>query len=101
MIKVILCCSDGMSTSLFVMKMRQYAEDINVSIDITAIPIGELDNYIKDDVSVYVLAPQVKFHKDEIEECTKKPVYVIEMRDYGLMNIKNVLPAIMEAVKKG
>ncbi|MGL5254083.1 MAG: PTS sugar transporter subunit IIB [Brevinema sp.] len=101
MTKVILCCSAGMSTSLFVSKMKKHAEEINTQIDITAIPLGDLDDYLKDDsIDVIALAPQVKFQQATIAAKTSKPTFVIEMRDYGLMDVKKVLPSLLAAAGK-
>lgn len=100
MTKIILCCSAGMSTSLFVTKLRKHAAEINMPIDVDAVPVGDLEKYYNDaSVSIFVLAPQVKFQKSNIASRTDKPLYVIEMRDYGLMDVQKVLPLILEAAK--
>ncbi len=100
MTKIILCCSAGMSTSLFVKKTKDHADEIGEAIDIIAIPISELDANLKEDVSVIVLAPQIRFQKETIVAKTDKPLMIIEMRDYGMMNVQKVLPEIL-AVAKG
>ncbi len=100
MTKIILCCSAGMSTSLFVQKAKAYAEEIGEVIEINAISVSELDANLKDDVSIVVLAPQIRFQKDTVLSKTDKPVMVIEMRDYGMMNVQKVLPEILETARK-
>ncbi len=99
MTKIILCCSAGMSTSLFVKKTKDYADEIGEAIDIIAISVTELDAHLKDDVSVIVLAPQIRFQKDVVAGKTDKPIMIIEMRDYGMMNVQKVLPEILAAAK--
>lgn len=100
MTKIILCCSAGMSTSLFVTKLQKYAAEQKIEVDVEAVPVGDLEKYYKDDsVSIFVLAPQVKFQRDNIASRTSKPLYVIEMRDYGLMDVPKVLPLILDAAK--
>ncbi|MGL4677464.1 MAG: PTS sugar transporter subunit IIB [Brevinema sp.] len=98
MVKIILCCSAGMSTSLFVQKTKNYAEEIGEEIDIIAISVAELDAVLTDDVSIVLLAPQIRFQKDSVVAKTNKPVVVIEMRDYGMMNVQKVLPEILKLV---
>ena len=100
MTKIILCCSAGMSTSLFVQKAKTYAVEQGIEIEINAISVAELDTYLTDDVDVVVLAPQIRFQLDSVSSKTDKPIMVIEMRDYGMMNIQKVLPEILALVKK-
>lgn len=100
MTKIILCCSAGMSTSLFVQKAKNYAEELGEEIDIIAISVTELDANLTDDVAVVVLAPQIRFQKESIQAKTTKPMMVIEMRDYGMMNVQKVLPEILALAKQ-
>ncbi|MGL5955902.1 MAG: PTS sugar transporter subunit IIB [Brevinema sp.] len=99
MTKIILCCSAGMSTSLFVQKTKNYADEIGEEIDIVAVSAAELDSVLTNDVSIVVLAPQIRFQKDSVAAKTDKPVMVIEMRDYGMMNVQKVLPEILEIAR--
>lgn len=99
MTKIILCCSAGMSTSLFVQKTKEYADDIGEPIEIIAISVAELENYLSDDVGVVALAPQIRFQKDSVVGKTDKPIFLIEMRDYGMMNVQKVLPELLRVAK--
>jgi len=65
MTKIILCCSAGMSTSLFVQKIQAHTQEIGEKINIIAVPIAELDNYLND-IDIVALAPQIRFQKDTI-----------------------------------
>lgn len=100
MTKIVLFCSAGMSTSLFVQKLVNHAEEIGETIDVKALPIQELDTVLSSDTDIIVLAPQIRFQKDNIQNKTDKPIFIIEMRDYGMMNVASVLPQILELVKK-
>lgn len=101
MINVVLCCSAGMSTSLFVQKTIDYAKEQGIDIIIQAISVTELDSYLNThDVDLVAIAPQIRFQKESIESKTTKPVFVVEMRDYGMMNVSKVLPEMIEAAKK-
>ncbi|MGL4367621.1 MAG: PTS sugar transporter subunit IIB [Brevinemataceae bacterium] len=99
MTNILLCCSAGMSTSLFVQKTKDHAKEINEPIEITAVPVSELDSHIGQ-ADIIVLAPQIRFQKDTVTGKTDKPVFIIEMRDYGTMNVQKVLPEILAAVKE-
>ncbi len=99
MTKVILCCNAGMSTSLFVQKIQKHTAETGTEIDITAIPVADLENHLTEDTNVVALAPQIKFQIDNIAAKTDKPIIVIEMRDYGMMNAEKVLNEILDAAK--
>ncbi|GFP76468.1 PTS sugar transporter subunit IIB [Clostridium fungisolvens] len=92
MIRILLCCSAGMSTSLLVQKMRKSAEEKGIEAEIWAIPQPELPEN-KDKADVILLGPQIRFALGEVKEMVgpDKPVDVIELRDYGTMNGKKVL----------
>ncbi|MGL4561803.1 MAG: PTS sugar transporter subunit IIB [Brevinema sp.] len=100
MVKVVLCCSAGMSTSLFVQKAVDFAKAQNIELSMQAISVAELDNYLKDhDVDLIAIAPQIRFQEAQVREKTSKPVFIVDMRDYGLMNVSKVLPEMIEAIK--
>ncbi|MGX5026393.1 PTS sugar transporter subunit IIB [Enterobacter asburiae] len=91
---ILLVCAAGMSTSMLVKRMRDYAATINADVNINALAIAEAKGKIKNnEADVVLLGPQVRFQKSEIEAVAqgKAPVAVIDMRDYGAMNGKSVL----------
>lgn len=83
MIKILLCCASGMSTSLLVEKMKRAATKQNVEADII------------------FLGPQVRYAKEEIQKTVGSiPVYMIGMKDYGMMNGDSVLAQALEYLGK-
>lgn len=92
MIKVILCCSAGMSTSLLVNKMNNAAKEMGVEVSIEALPVSECSTKI-DEVDIVLLGPQVRFQKPVVEKLAngRIPVEVIDMRLYGIMDGKTIL----------
>lgn len=93
MINILLCCSAGMSTSLFVQKTKDYASKNNIDLEIQAIPFADISDHLES-ADVIALAPQIRFQKEKAQELTEKPVYVVDMRDYGTMNVEKVLAEI-------
>jgi len=89
--KIVLLCANGMSTSLLVKKMKEYATSINYECSIEAHPISEIDKYAPD-ANIILLGPQVRF---KLKEMTKNYpnnlISVIVMRDYGMVNGQAVL----------
>lgn len=92
MVNIMLVCAAGMSTSLLVNKMKEYAAKQNMQVNIWA--TGEADfklNWEKADI--ILLGPQVRYQEAKIKETVqgKIPVAVIDMMSYGTMNGKKVL----------
>ena len=96
MIKILLCCASGMSTSLLVEKMKRAATKQNVEAEIWAVNAENTD--LKDvEADIIFLGPQVRYAKEEIQ---KIPVYMIGMKDYGMMNGDSVLAQALEYLGK-
>lgn len=88
---ILLVCSAGMSTSLMVKKMEAEAEAQGKEVTIWAVPDAQAkDNIGKADVML--LGPQIRFMQSKMEGIADgKPVAVIDMRSYAMMDGKAVL----------
>ena len=100
MIKILLCCASGMSTSLLVEKMKRAATKQNVEAEIWAVNAENTD--LKDvEADIIFLGPQVRYAKEEIQKTVGSiPVYMIGMKDYGMMNGDSVLAQALEYLGK-
>lgn len=101
MIKILLACSAGMSTSLLVTKMDAAAKEQNIEAKIWAISEANLANEITE-CDVVLLGPQVRFMLNKAEAIAKPhnvPVEVINMMHYGTCNGKAVLDRAIELCK--
>ena len=98
--KILLVCSAGMSTSLLVNKMKSAAQDMNVEVEIEALPVSECSTKINE-VDIVLLGPQVRFQKPQVEKLTNGniPVEVIDMRQYGVMHGKGILESTLSKIK--
>lgn len=91
MVKILLCCSAGMSTSLMVNKMQAAAEAKGIEAEIWAVPEAEAANEAPK-ADCILLGPQVRFLLDKIKGVAgDTPVEVIDMVAYGMMNGEKVL----------
>lgn len=93
MIKIMLVCSAGMSTSLLVTKMRATAVKNNIEANIFAVAEADVKKHL-DEVDVVLLGPQVRFLLTKMKELLGPrgiPVDVINGIDYGMMNGDKVL----------
>ena len=98
--KILLVCSAGMSTSLLVNKMKSAAQDMNVEVEIEALPVSECSTKINE-VDIVLLGPQVRFQKPQEEKLSNGtiPVEVIDMRQYGIMDGKGILESTLDKIK--
>lgn len=93
---IVLFCAAGMSTSLLVNKMKAAAKESGYEVEVNAYAIGAADTY-GPEADIILLGPQVSFELAKTKEkFPDKPVYGINMLDYGMMNGK----AVLDFVKK-
>lgn len=91
--KILLLCSAGMSTSIVVKKMKEAAETKNIEAQIEAVGLEEFHTKLSD-YDVFLLGPQVRFKRDELNKVAQevgKKVEVINSMDYGLMKGDKIL----------
>ena len=92
MIRILLACAGGMSTSLLMNKMKAEADKRGIEVSIDAGPEKGIEDRMGS-FDVLLLGPQVRYVSKNVEQiCTGKvPFDVVDMRDYGTMNGANVL----------
>ena len=90
MLKILLCCSAGMSTSLLVSKMQSEARKMNFECEIEAMSVTEGKQLI-DNWDVVMVGPQVTYALDEFKKITAKPVEAIPPQIYATAKGKEAL----------
>lgn len=97
MLRILLACASGMSTSMVVENMKKAAAKKGVEAKIWAVPEVEVENE-KNNVDVILLGPQVSFLEQEVKNAVedKVPVGVINMLDYGRMDGEKVLQQALD-----
>lgn len=97
MIRIMLACSAGMSTSLLVTKMEAAAKEKGIEAKIWAISEANIDKEIGN-FDVLLLGPQVRFMLEKAKKIVdgKAPVEVINMSHYGMCNGSAVLDRAIE-----
>lgn len=93
MVKIMLCCSAGMSTSMLVRKMVEAAKERGLEVDIEAYGVAEFDNQFPH-YQVVLLGPQVKYMLKTLSEKAATqgiPVQPIDPMDYGMQRGDKVL----------
>ena len=95
MVKILLVCNAGMSTSVLVQKMSQAAKEQNIEAEIWAVASSESqENCAKADICL--VGPQIRFMVKQIESQTDIPVKAIDMMSYGRMDGKAVLESALK-----
>lgn len=97
---ILLLCSAGMSTSLLVNRMYDAAKTKNIDLHIEAHPASQVLSY-GDGADVILLAPQVRFELKNIKKkFPNKPVELIGMQEYGMMNGEKVIDLAVKLLNK-
>ena len=91
--KKIVLCSNGMSTSMMVAKMKDAAAKAGYECSIAAYALADAKQ-VAADADCILIGPQVKHKLAQVQaDCPDVPAAAIEMKDYGMMNGAAVLKA--------
>ena len=97
MIRVLIVCSWGMSTSLLVDSMLAVAQAGHYELFVEALSAGEYVARV-DECDVVLIAPQIRHLRKSIEKLALsagKPVALIEPFHYATMNGEAVLEQVL------
>lgn len=98
--KIVLLCNAGMSTSMLVTKMKKEAEIQKIECEIAAFPVMRVEQEASD-ADIILIGPQIQYELENIKnKMSGKIVDVIDMKDYGMMNGKNVLEKAIALMDK-
>src|SRR5438034_10777491 len=102
MIRVLIVCSWGMSTSLLVDSMLAAAKERNYELTVEALSAGEYAEKV-DVCDVVLIAPQIRHLRKSIEKLAAsvgKPVAMIEPFHYATMNGQAVLEQVLHFIPR-
>lgn len=80
-----LLCAGGMSTSILVSKMIEVAKKEGYACEIDAFAVDTIKTSTKN-ADCVLLAPQVAYRLEELQELVNCPMGDIDMVTYGMMN---------------
>ena len=91
MVRILLCCAAGMSTSLLVENMKKAAAEKGIEAKIWAVSESVVPQE-EGNFDILLLGPQIRYKLKPVQKILagKYPVEVIEMKNYGTMNGKAV-----------
>ena len=88
-----------MSTSALVMKMREVIERNNLDYEVNAYSVDSAETSAKD-ADVILLGPQIRYKKNDVQkQFPDKPVEVIDMAAYGMLDGKKVVVLARKLMK--
>ncbi|MVX63241.1 PTS sugar transporter subunit IIB [Clostridium chromiireducens] len=100
MVKIILFCGAGISSSILATRMREAARKMHIELSVEAYPENGFEKYLNDADAV-LLGPQVRYLHDKLKKiCMEKriPVDIISNTDYGMMKAENILNLVLRLI---
>lgn len=89
--KIVLLCSQGLSTSALVQKMKEVCERNNLDYEINAYALDTAEETAAD-ADCILIGPQMGYKVNQVRALFKdKPVEVIDMSAYGMLDGKAVV----------
>lgn len=98
-IKILLCCSGGLTTSFFASKINSASKLLYLNIEAEAIGYTQLFN-IGNDYDIILLAPQISYLHAKVQEILKEQIVIkIPPQVFAKYDVGKML-AIMQDAKK-
>lgn len=88
--KVLVVCNAGMSSSILVKKMKEYAASQGEELEIKAVSSASAEDEAGE-WDVCLVGPQLMHAVDEIAESVEVPTAAVEMRTYAMADGKAAL----------
>lgn len=94
--KWLLCCYAGMTTSLLAVKLEEETAKRGMDVKIVATPVADVEGGLEG-ASAVLLGPHVRFVLDSVRNSAgpDMPIYVIPPQDFGTMNVKSIVDAVL------
>lgn len=94
--KIVLLCAQGMSSGMLMKRIREAAMEQSYECEIKAFSVSQAAKSCAD-ADCILIGPQVRYELETVSNLfPDKPVFVVDLKDYGRLNGKNVLNAIKE-----
>ncbi|MBM6841257.1 PTS sugar transporter subunit IIB [[Clostridium] spiroforme] len=101
MIKILLCCGGGFSSSAIAVRMQKEIKERNLQdrYSITFLPFG-LGLKRLDEFDVVILCPHLKVELDKAKKKMKidKPMYLLPPKMYGLMKFEEIVVDVEDVI---
>lgn len=99
MLKVLLVCTSGISTTLLIKKIEEAAKKKHINAYIWATSESDMKSQVPQ-ADIVLLGPQSRYLQSSVEEMVKRqPVVPINLMAYGKMDGEAVFKMVMEYFK--
>ncbi|UTY39943.1 PTS transporter subunit EIIC [Allocoprobacillus halotolerans] len=91
--KILVCCSTGLSSNLLVDKMRKYINENDLDDRVASVGINQLKKYVSQ-CDIVLLAPQMTYCKEYVDKLCHLydvPVLNIGRKEFGILDVKHIL----------
>lgn len=90
-IKILLCCSGGLTTGFFAQKLNDAIQLLDLAQDVSAVPYSQLFD-IGQDYDIILLAPQISYMQAKVQEILKEKIVAkIPALIFAKYDVKNML----------
>lgn len=90
LMKILLVCNAGMSTSMLMKKMLTYGQQKQMDLHVEAHAVQEFEDYMGS-FDVALLGPQISYKSEEVRSRSTIPVGVINSMDYAIGNAEKII----------
>lgn len=99
--RILLVCSEGMSTSFITMKMNEIAKEKQIDVFVYAKSESSIEDELNQ-VDCILLGPQISYLEQKIKERVngEVPVESISVLDFGRMNALAILKQAIRLLKE-
>ena len=100
MVKMVICCASSITTNVLVSKVIKACDEQNFNAQVLALPETMITKDI--DADIILLAPQIRYTKEEVERIVKNkiPVIVINNIDFATINGNAVVDSVRKILNK-
>lgn len=92
-IKIMICCSCGLTSSLFAENLQENFQKQHINASIEACDINTIQNRPQD-YELILLTPQVHYYKPQLLQLIHKPIVTIPTTDFACHNYGNIISII-------
>lgn len=96
--KILVVCNAGMSSSILVKKIKEYAQNQGIEAVVQAVSSASISDEVGN-WDACLVAPQIMYAVDEIKEKLKIPTQAVEIRTYAIADDKAAFEQIDNMLK--
>ena len=97
---ILLVCAGGLSTSILMKKMKKWADDNDVALNVEAVAKS---GYLQkaEAFDCILLGPQISYSLDEVSKNAPIPVASIEPLDYAMGDAEKIINLARKTINGG